>query len=245
MIRLGILISGSGATLENLAAAITSKELCAQIVTVIASNDTCYGIERAKRLNLPVTVISRKQAGSIEQFSQQIAQHLRDHRVELVLMAGFLSLWQIPDDFAGKVMNIHPALLPKFGGVGMHGRHVHEAVLAASETESGCTVHFADNTYDHGPIILQWRVPVLPTDTPDSLADRVLSRSALRIPKPFVYSSPENAPPYQSRHAAAATINSATITGHFLASKIKLNTLTTTATPITVRISVAEFGKIE
>lgn len=183
MIRLGILISGSGATLENLAAAITSKELCAQIVTVIASNDTCYGIERAKRLNLPVTVISRKQAGSIEQFSQQIAQHLRDHRVELVLMAGFLSLWQIPDDFAGKVMNIHPALLPKFGGVGMHGRHVHEAVLAASETESGCTVHFADNTYDHGPIILQWRVPVLPTDTPDSLADRVFEQECVAYPE--------------------------------------------------------------
>jgi len=183
VIRLGILISGSGATLENIAAAIASKELCAHIVTVIASNATCYGIERAKRLNLPVTIISRKQACSLEAFSQQIAQHLRDHHVELTLMAGFLSLWQIPDDLIGKVMNIHPALLPKFGGTGMHGHHVHEAVLAAGEKESGCTVHFADNTYDHGPIILQKRVPVLPADTPDSLAKRVFEQECLAYPE--------------------------------------------------------------
>lgn len=185
-LRLGILISGSGATLENLAAAIARRELSAQITTVIASNDTCYGIQRARRLNLPVTVISRKQAApplSLEAFSRQIAQHLRHHRVELVLMAGFLSLWQIPDDLAGKVMNIHPALLPKFGGAGMHGHHVHEAVLAAGEKESGCTVHFADNTYDHGPIILQKRVPVLPTDTTETLARRIFEQECLAYPE--------------------------------------------------------------
>jgi phosphoribosylglycinamide formyltransferase-1 len=98
-------------------------------------------------------------------------------------MAGFLSLWTIPPDLAGRVLNIHPALLPKFGGKGMHGHHVHEAVLAAHETESGCTVHYADNTYDTGPIILQRKVPVLPADTPDSLAARVFEQECLAYPE--------------------------------------------------------------
>ena len=90
----------------------------------------------------------------VHEFSRQIADNLR-RNVDLALMAGFLSLWNIPPDFPGKVLNIHPALLPKLGGQGMHGHHVHEAVLAAGEKVSGCTVHFADNAYDHGPIILQ------------------------------------------------------------------------------------------
>jgi phosphoribosylglycinamide formyltransferase-1 len=105
-------------------------------------------------------------------------------------MAGFLSLWTIPSDFQGRVLNIHPALLsptegghPRFGGKGMHGHHVHEAVLAAGETESGCTVHYADNTYDTGPIILQKKVPVLPTDTPDALAARVFEQEKFAYPE--------------------------------------------------------------
>jgi phosphoribosylglycinamide formyltransferase 1 len=101
----------------------------------------------------------------------------------LALMAGFLSLWEIPQDWRGRVMNIHPALLPKFGGQGMHGEHVHAAVLAAGEKESGCTVHFADNTYDTGPIIVQRRVPVLPGDTPDTLAARVFEQECLAYPE--------------------------------------------------------------
>jgi folate-dependent phosphoribosylglycinamide formyltransferase PurN len=98
-------------------------------------------------------------------------------------MAGFLSLWTIPPDFHNRVMNIHPALLPKYGGKGMHGHHVHEAVLAAGETESGCTVHFADNSYDTGPIILQRKVPVLPNDTPDTLAARVFEQERIAYPE--------------------------------------------------------------
>jgi phosphoribosylglycinamide formyltransferase-1 len=181
--RLGILISGGGTTLQNLADRIAAGTLDASIAVVIASNPSCYGITRAKNLGLPVEVITRKAAGSLEAFSQQIAAALRTHNVDLALMAGFLSLWTIPHDFANRVMNIHPALLPKFGGKGMHGHHVHEAVLAAGESESGCTVHFADNTYDTGPIILQRRVPVLPGDTADTLAARVFEQECLAFPE--------------------------------------------------------------
>ncbi|MGN6370930.1 MAG: phosphoribosylglycinamide formyltransferase [Phycisphaerae bacterium] len=182
-LRLGILISGGGTTLQNLADKIAKNELPAQIACVIASNPTCYGIRRAQNLRLPLHIITRKDFPSLDDFSNRIAHTLRHHSVDLALMAGFLSLWTIPDDFAGRVMNIHPALLPKFGGKGMHGHHVHKAVIDAGETESGCTVHYADNTYDTGPIILQKKVPVLPADTPDTLAARVFEQECLAYPE--------------------------------------------------------------
>jgi folate-dependent phosphoribosylglycinamide formyltransferase PurN len=98
-------------------------------------------------------------------------------------MAGFLRLWRIPSDFAGKVMNIHPALLPDFGGRGFFGDRVHRAVLDSGATETGCTVHFADNQYDQGPIILQRRAKVLPGDTPAKLADRVFEQERIAYPQ--------------------------------------------------------------
>ena len=182
-LRLGVLISGGGTTLENLAQVIARRELDAQIVCVIASNAKCFGIARANRLGLPVFVITRRESGNDAEFSRRIAARLREHRVDLALMAGFLSLWQIPEDFERRVMNIHPALLPKFGGQGMHGHHVHEAVLAAGEKESGCTVHFADNRYDAGPVILQRRVPVLSGDTAETLAKRVFEQECVAYPE--------------------------------------------------------------
>ncbi|HVX84392.1 MAG TPA: phosphoribosylglycinamide formyltransferase [Phycisphaerae bacterium] len=189
MPRLGVLISGGGTTLQNLAEQIASGKLRATIGVVIASNGHCHGIERARRLGLPVEVITRKEAGggagggTLEAFSERIAGALRAARVDLALMAGFLSLWTIPEDFQGRVMNIHPALLPKFGGKGMHGRHVHEAVLAAGEKESGCTVHFADNRYDTGPVILQRRVRVEAGDTAETLAARVFEQEKVAYPE--------------------------------------------------------------
>jgi folate-dependent phosphoribosylglycinamide formyltransferase PurN len=98
-------------------------------------------------------------------------------------MAGFLSLWRIPEDRFGWVINIHPALLPDFGGKGMYGHRVHEAVLAAGRTESGCTVHFCDNEYDHGPIILQRKVRIKPNDTADTLAARVFEQECVAYPE--------------------------------------------------------------
>ncbi len=181
--RLGILISGGGTTLQNVAEQIGAGKLDASIGIVIASNPTCFGITRARNLGLPVVVITRKDAGSLEAFSDKIAAALRHHRIDLALMAGFLSLWTIPPDFRNRVMNIHPALLPRHGGKGMHGHHVHEAVLAAGDKESGCTVHFADNTYDTGPIILQRKVPVLPGDSADALAARVFEQECLAYPE--------------------------------------------------------------
>ena len=185
-LRLGILLSGSGTTLQNIADTIARGELNATIAVVIASNSHCFGIQRAKNLpggGVPLHIITRKDAGSLEAFSEKIAATLRSHHVDLTLMAGFLALWTIPPDFQGRVLNIHPALLPRFGGKGMHGRHVHEAVLAAHEIESGCTVHFADNSYDTGPILLQRKVPVLPSDTPDTLAARVFEQECLAYPE--------------------------------------------------------------
>jgi formyltetrahydrofolate-dependent phosphoribosylglycinamide formyltransferase len=182
-LRLGVLVSGGGTTMENLAACIARGELAAEIVCCIASNTHCYGIARARRLGIPLEVITRKEAGTLAEFSRRIAGALRMHRVDLTLMAGFLSLWEIPEDLRGRVMNIHPALLPKFGGMGMHGTHVHAAVLAAGEKESGCTVHFADNTYDTGPIIVQRRVGVLPDDTTETLAHRVFEQECVAYPE--------------------------------------------------------------
>jgi len=182
-LKLGVLISGGGTTMVNLAERIEAGDLDARIALVIASNPKAKGIERARALDLPVEVIHRKLFDSPDAFSKAVWAKLREAGAELVVLAGFLSLLRIPDDYAGKVMNIHPALLPKFGGQGMFGHHVHEAVLAAGETESGCTVHFADNQYDHGPVILQRKCPVLADDTPDTLADRVMAEERQAYPE--------------------------------------------------------------
>ncbi len=187
-LRLGVLVSGGGTTMQNLAEVIALGErggggVDAEIVVCIASNGECLAAERAKRLGIPAEVIARKDSGTLEEFSERIAGALRRHQVELVLMAGFLSLWKIPADFKGRVMNIHPALLPKFGGKGMHGEKVHAAVLAAGETESGCTVHWATDEYDAGPMILQRRVPVLAGDTVETLAKRVFAAECEAYPE--------------------------------------------------------------
>ena len=181
-IRLAILISGGGTTMTNLAACIERGELNAQIALVITSNDHCRGIERARSLGLPVHTFSRKQYDSVEAYSDDVFRLIRNQRCDLVCLGGFLSLLRIPNDYLGKVMNIHPALLPAFGGKGYFGHHVHEAVLAAGCKVSGCTVHFADNQYDHGPIIVQRPVPVEEDDTPDTLAARVFEQECIAYP---------------------------------------------------------------
>jgi folate-dependent phosphoribosylglycinamide formyltransferase PurN len=128
-------------------------------------------------------VIERRAFGDVAGFSRAIFDTLRAAQVDLVTLAGFLSLIEIPDDFLGRVMNIHPALIPAFCGHGFYGHHVHEAVLARGCKLSGCTVHFADNHYDQGPIILQQAVPVLDADTPDTLAARVFEAECQAYPE--------------------------------------------------------------
>jgi phosphoribosylglycinamide formyltransferase-1 len=160
------MISGGGRTLMNLLSHCRAGQLRAEIALVIASRDTA-GVERARAHNLNVEVIpGRIPAAKLESL-------LKQHAIDWVVLAGYLNLVDIPASYRGKVVNIHPALLPKFGGKGMFGHHVHEAVIAAGERESGCTVHLADEEYDRGRIILQRSCPVYPDDTPDTLAQRV------------------------------------------------------------------------
>jgi phosphoribosylglycinamide formyltransferase 1 len=172
--RLAVLISGSGTTLQNPIDRIADGRLPGvKIAIVLSSRSSVAGVERAHRARLPLEIIRTKDHTDVEAFSSAIADTLDRHAVHLVVQAGWLCYWRLPDRWIGKVINVHPALLPKFGGQGFYGHHVHEAVLAAGETESGATVHWVDNQYDHGAIIRQARCPVLPNDSPDALAARV------------------------------------------------------------------------
>jgi phosphoribosylglycinamide formyltransferase-1 len=176
--QLAVLISGSGTTLQNLIDRIGDGSLNAKIAIVIASRPGIGGIERAKNAGLKCCVIDRK-----EDLSRQVFKICADAKVDLICLAGWLSLLEIPAAFAGRVMNIHPALLPDFGGKGMFGRRVHQAVIDQRCKISGCTVHFVDATYDTGPIILQRVCPVLENDTVDSLAHRVFEEEKIAYPQ--------------------------------------------------------------
>lgn len=179
-IRLAVLISGGGRTLVNLQEQIAAGKLSARIDAVVSSRGDVKGVERSRALGLTTVVIERRGLSS-DVFQQSVTDAIGN--ADLVCMGGFLSLWRIPQALYGRVMNIHPALLPKYGGKGMYGMRVHEAVLAAGEKVSGCTVHFCDNEYDHGPIILQQKIPVLPDDTPDTLAARVFEQECIAYPE--------------------------------------------------------------
>jgi formyltetrahydrofolate-dependent phosphoribosylglycinamide formyltransferase len=182
-IRLAVLISGGGTTLQNLHDLAQAGQLPARVVLVIASKSDAFGLERARKMNVPSLAITKKEAGSVEEFSRRIFEECRKAKADLVVLGGFLQLIQVPDDFLGRVMNIHPALIPAFCGKGFYGHRVHEAVLEMGVKVTGCTVHFADNQYDHGPIILQRPVAVLEGDTPETLAARVFAEECKAYPE--------------------------------------------------------------
>jgi len=182
-LRIVVLLSGGGTTLQNILDRIHNKTLAARVVHVIANKSDAYGLVRATQTGIPTSVVTRKSVPSSESFSERIFDICREARAELVCLAGFMQFLPIPADFEHRVMNIHPSLLPAFGGKGMYGHHVHEAVLKFGAKVSGCTVHFADNEYDHGPIIVQRAVPVLPDDTPDRLAARVFVQECEAYPE--------------------------------------------------------------
>lgn len=182
-LRLAVLISGGGRTLENIAAAIDAGDLPASVVTVIASREGIFGIERAERLGFPATVVARKAFDDMNAFSAEVWSLIRSVDAELICLAGFLSKLTIPAEFENRVINVHPGLLPSFGGKGMYGHHVHDAVLKAGCKVSGCTVHFCDAEYDTGPIIVQRTCPVLEDDSPDTLAARVFEEECLAFPQ--------------------------------------------------------------
>jgi len=170
-----VLISGGGTTLRNLIEKIDAGELDVQIRLVVSSSPSAGGLQYAEKADIPAAVAQRKAFDSRDQFSEAIFDRCRQAGVELVVMGGFLKQITVPDDFTYRVVNIHPALIPSFCGKGFYGHHVHEAVLRYGVKISGCTVHFADNEYDHGPVILQRAVPVMDDDTPAALAARVFA----------------------------------------------------------------------
>lgn len=182
-LRLGVLISGGGTTLFNFLAQREAGRLDVEVPLVIASRSGCAGVARAEAVGLRVEVVRPKSFASTAEFSEVVFGRMESAAVDLVTTAGFLSLLEIPDAWRHRVMNIHPSLIPSFCGKGFYGHHVHEAVLARGGKVSGCTVHFADNEYDAGPIILQRCVPVLDDDTPDSLAARVFEAECEAYPE--------------------------------------------------------------
>ncbi len=173
--RIAVLISGGGTTLRNLIERIAAGRLPVEIGLVVSSSPTAGGLRFAAEAGIPSATIERKNFADQEDFSRAIFDLCREAGADLVVMGGFLKRVTIPDDFAGRVVNIHPALIPAFCGEGFYGHRVHEAVLEYGAKLSGCTVHFADNQYDHGPVILQRAVPVLDDDTPETLAARVFA----------------------------------------------------------------------
>jgi formyltetrahydrofolate-dependent phosphoribosylglycinamide formyltransferase len=176
-IRLAVLLSGTGRTLANLLDVIAAGELNAEIVHVISSTPGVRGIEIAEAAGIPTTVIPRRDYPTAADYSAAIFSTLAPSKPDLIVLAGFLRKLIVPEEWTGRILNIHPALLPQAesyaAGKGFYGAHVHEAVLAHGDRRSGATVHVVDNGYDTGPTVLQAEVPVLPSDTPETLAARV------------------------------------------------------------------------
>ena len=181
--KLAMLLSGSGTTLQNLIDRIDQGLLDAKISCVISSRSDAYGLERARMHGIPTAVFVRKHFPATAAFSAAIWDEIRAYDVDLVVMAGFMCLLDIPEDFSHRIMNVHPALIPAFCGKGMYGHHVYQAVLEYGVKVTGATVHFVDAQYDHGQIILQEAVPVLDTDTPDTLAERVQAKERELYPR--------------------------------------------------------------
>ena len=180
-LRLAVLISGSGRTLAKLLERSAAGSLSATVELVLANRDLIGGLEIAREAEVPTEVHPRV-GQPLGAWSNVIFDRCREAQVDLVVMAGFLALLEIPADFTGRVINIHPSLLPAFGGKGFYGEHVHRAVLERGCTVSGCTVHYVDNEYDHGRVILQQAVPVLPEDDHERLAVRVFKAECDTLP---------------------------------------------------------------
>lgn len=181
-VRLAVLVSGGGTTLQNLVDRIADGSLAAEIALVIPSSEGTLASERARRAGLPLEVASTKRV-PVAQYSREIFDHCRRRQVDLVVLAGYLNLLEVPDDFSGRVMNIHPSLIPSFCGKGYYGLHVHQAVLDRGVKITGCTVHFVDNDYDAGPIILQKAVEVHEGDDAQTLQKRVFEAERQAYPE--------------------------------------------------------------
>lgn len=170
--RIAFLLSGSGSTLENLLLEIEKGAVPARVVVAIADREGATGLDHARERGIPVAVVNRRTVARAR-YSHDLEEALRPYAPDLVVLGGFLTIFDVPTDLADRTINVHPSLLPEFGGKGFYGNRVHKAVLEAGRTETGCTVHFVTDDVDGGPIIAQATVPVKPDDTVAALAARV------------------------------------------------------------------------
>lgn len=182
-VRAAVLLSGGGRTLENILQKIAAGALPLSVVAVVSSRPAVRGLEVAARAGVPSGVFPRKDYAGVAEHNQAVNAWLAGFRPAMVVLAGYLDFYIPAHGFTGPVVNIHPALLPKYGGKGFYGDRVHRAVLAAHETETGCTVHLVDDRYDHGRILGQQRVPVLPGDQVHTLAERVFAAECELYPR--------------------------------------------------------------
>jgi phosphoribosylglycinamide formyltransferase-1 len=184
-LRIGFLASHNGSNMQAIIDAIKKGELDAIPCVVISNNSNAFALERARREGIPAYHISSKHFETEEELDNAILETLLKHDVNIVCLAGYMKKVgpKVLRHFKNRVLNIHPALLPKFGGKGMYGKFVHEAVLKAGETQSGCTVHLVDEIYDHGRILGQKVVPVYPDDTVETLSARVLEQEHKLYPE--------------------------------------------------------------
>ena len=175
MLRIGVLASGEGTTLQALLDACANRRLVAEVTVVISNNGTAGALKRAQAASIPAVHLSAQTHPDPDDLDAAMLDCLTAAKVELVVVAGFLKKVgrRTLDAFRDRIVNTHPALLPKYGGKGMYGRHVYEAVLAAGESETGVSIHLVDGEYDHGEVLVQMTVPIQKGDTPDTLAARV------------------------------------------------------------------------
>jgi phosphoribosylglycinamide formyltransferase-1 len=182
-IRLAVLASGGGTTFENLVEEMGAGRLDATCAVMVASRNGIGAIEKAGRTGVECAVVERKAFADVGRFSREVFRHIDAAGADLVCLAGWLCMLEIPEKWRGRIINIHPALLPSFGGKGMYGAKVHAAVIAHGCKVSGCTVHFVDEHYDNGPIILQRVCPVMEDDRPEDLAHRVFEEEKIAYPE--------------------------------------------------------------
>lgn len=176
--KIGVLASHGGSNLQAIIDACEQGKLDAEVRVVISNNPDSTALRRAAKHAIPHFYRSGKTHPDPAALDAEIARLLQEHEVDLVVLAGYMKKVGAVTlrRFAGRILNIHPALLPKYGGTGMYGLRVHEAVLEAGDTTTGVTIHVVDEEYDRGPVVAQCKVPVLPAETPERLAERVLER---------------------------------------------------------------------
>ncbi|MEN8161805.1 MAG: phosphoribosylglycinamide formyltransferase [Myxococcota bacterium] len=182
-LRIAVLLSGEGTSLENLLERIEAGEVPGRVVVVVSSKTDAGGLARARRRGIPAVAVARKAHRDVKAFNDALHAALEPHDPDLVLCLGFLSPFELRGRYEGRALNVHPALIPAFSGQGYYGQRVHRAVLEAGVKLTGATVHFVDEEYDHGPIVLQRAVPVEDDDTPETLAARVQAVERQLVPE--------------------------------------------------------------